>query len=281
VASLQDIKRRIRSVGNTRQITKAMQLVAASKLRKYQEGAVAPQAYSKAAEELLVHLGASLEVQQHPLYQVRPIKQALTILVAGDRTLAGPYNSNVFRAFGHHIDELKVPQQVIGVGRQTGHYIARTPEATEIAAYTVESGAGDVELAQPILHEIIELFEANEIDAVHLVYTQFNTTVSQEVITKQLLPVVPPVTTGAQSELEPTPEVLIDVATRHLLEAQILQAILEARASEQAARMLAMMNASDNADDLIKDYTLAYNNARQANITQELAEITAGAEATN
>ena len=281
MAALQSIKRQIRSVSSTRQITKAMQMVAASKLRKYQEAALLPQAYSKAAEELLVRLGASLETKQHPLYQHRPIKQALTIVVAGDRTLAGPYNSNVFRAFGKHLDELGVPQQAIAVGRQAGHRVARTSGVTEIAAYTIDSGDGDVELAQPILREISEAFEAEEIDAVHIVYTRFITTVKQEVEVKQLLPVEPPTDGATQSELEPDSETLLDVATRHLLEAQILQAILESRASEQAARMLAMMNATDNADDLIKDYTLEYNNARQAAITQELAEITAGAEAIN
>jgi F-type H+-transporting ATPase subunit gamma len=281
MASLQSIKRQIRSVSSTRQITKAMQLVAASKLRKYQEAALLPQAYNKAAEELLARLGGSLETQQHPLYQKRAVKRALTIVVAGDRTLAGPYNSNVFRILARHLDKLGVPQQAIAVGRQAGMRIARTPGVTEIAAYTIDSGSGDVELAQPILHEITDLFESGEIDAVHIVYTKFHTTVSQEVTVRQLLPVVPPVTEAAQSELEPSPEVLLDVATRHLLEAQILQAILESRASEQAARMLAMMNATDNADDLIDDYTLEYNNARQAAITQELAEITAGSEAIN
>lgn len=281
MAALQDIKRRIRSVGSTRQITKAMQLVAASKLRRYQDAAAAPQAYAAAAQELLARLGGSPEVLQHPLYQRRPIKRALTILVAGDRTLAGPYNSNVFRAFNRQIKELGVPQQVIGIGRQSAHQIAKTSGANEIAAYTIDSGGGDLELAQPVLRQITDLFEDQQIDAVHLVYTRFHSTISQEVTISQLLPVVPSTGEGAQSELEPSPEVLLDIATRRLLEAQLLQAILEARASEQAARMLAMMNATDNADDLIKDYTLAYNNARQAAITQELAEITAGTEAIN
>jgi F-type H+-transporting ATPase subunit gamma len=281
MAELQSIKRQIRSVSSTRQITKAMQLVAASKLRKYQEAALLPQVYGRAAEELLSHLGGSLEARQHPLYDQRTVKQTLTIVVAGDRTLAGPYNSNVFRAFGNHLDNLGVPQQAIAVGRQAGHRIARAAGIEEIAAYTIDSGEGDVELAQPILQEITDLFERSEIDAVHIIYTKFHTTVKQEVVVSQLLPVIPPTSAATPSELEPSPEILIDIATRHLLEAQILQAILESRASEQAARMLAMMNATDNADDLIKDYTLAYNNARQANITQELAEITAGSEAIN
>jgi F-type H+-transporting ATPase subunit gamma len=281
MAALQDIKRRIRSVTNTRQITKAMQLVAASKLRKYQQAALTPQAYAQAARELLEHLGKSLEVQHHPFFQVRPVKRALTVVVAGDRTLAGPYNSNIYRAFTKHVQELGVPQEVIGVGRQTGHHIKRTESVSEIAVYAIESGTGDVELAQPILHQMIDLFLSGEIDVVHLLYTKFHTTVNQEVALSQLLPIEPPAGEAAQSELEPNPKDLLDIATRRLLEAQLLQAILESRASEQAARMLAMMNASDNADDLIKDYTLAYNNARQADITQELAEISAGAEATN
>lgn len=281
MAALQDIKRRIRSVGSTRQITKAMQLVAASKLRRYQEEAALPQAYTQAARELLARLGGTSDVLRHPLYQRRRLKRALTVLIAGDRTLAGPYNANVYRAFSRHVDELNLPHQVIAVGRQTAHYIAKSLDIDEVAAYTIDNGPGDVELAQPILLQITDMFESGKVDTVHVIYTHFQSTIRQEVTVTQLLPVIPEVGQATESELEPSPEVLIDVATRRLLEAQLLQAILDSRASEQAARMLAMMNATDNADDLIGDLTLAYNNARQAAITQELAEITAGAEAIN
>ena len=281
MASLQDIKRRIKSVTNTRQITKAMQLVAASKLRRYAQAATLPKAYVDAANTLLANLGASAEVAQNPLYQTRKVANALTILVAGDRTLAGPYNSNIFRAFNEHLKTLGVPQTVISVGRRAGHQIIGVRNIDEIASYSIEGGVGDVELAQPILEQIIDKFSAGDVDVVHIIYTQYNSTVSQEIKIKQVLPVVSPTSSGVASELEPSPEAVIDLVTKKLLESQILLAFLESRASEQAARMIAMMNASDNADDLIKDYTLDYNNARQQAITQELAEISAGTEAMN
>ena len=281
MASLQDIKRRIKSVTNTRQITKAMQLVAASKLRRYAQAATLPKAYVDAANTLLANLGASAEVAQNPLYQTRKVNNALTILVAGDRTLAGPYNSNIFRAFNGHLKTLGVPQKVISVGRRAGHQIIGVRNIDEIASYSIEGGVGDVELAQPILKQIIDKFTAGDVDVVHIIYTQYNSTVSQEIKIKQVLPVVSPTSAGVSSELEPSPEAVIDLVTKKLLESQILLAFLESRASEQAARMIAMMNASDNADDLIKDYTLDYNNARQQAITQELAEISAGTEAMN
>jgi len=281
MAALQDIKRRIRSVGGTRQITKAMQLVAASKLRRYQEGAIAPRAYTQASRELLARLGSPSDVLRHPLYQRRPIKTVLTVMIAGDRSLAGPYNGNIYRVFNDHAKQFKVPHQVICVGRQAAHHIAKAVGADEIAAYRIENGPGQTELVAPILRQVTDLFETHHVDAVFFVYTKFHSSVRQEVVLSQLLPVVPEVGQATKSELEPSPEVLLDVATRRLLKAQILQAVVDSRASEQAARMLAMMTATDNADDLIDDLTLAYNNARQSAITQELAEITAGAEVIN
>ena len=281
MAALQDIKRRIRSVSGTRQITKAMQLVAASKLRRYQEAAIAPRAYTIASRELLGRLGNSSDIRRHPLYQRRHVKTVLTVMIAGDRSLAGPYNSNIYRTFNEHVAGLKVSHQVIGVGRQAAHHIAKTVSIDEIAAYRIENGPGQVELVLPILRQVTELFESRRVDAVYIVYTKFHSSVRQEVVLSQLLPVVPEAGQATKSALEPSPEVLLDVATRRLLRAQLLQAVVDSRASEQAARMLAMMTATDNADDLIDDLTLAYNNVRQSAITQELAEITAGAEAIN
>jgi F-type H+-transporting ATPase subunit gamma len=258
-----------------------MQLVAASKLRRAQEAALAPVAYNHAARELLGHLSTSAGVLNHPLYERRPVKRALTVVIAADRGLAGAYNGNVLRALTAHVTALGVPHQAISVGRQAALHTMRTHNVSEAAVYTMDNEQADTGLAQPILTEVTQLFERHEVDMVHVIYTHFVSTVKSEVKVVQLLPVTPVVSNVQASELEPSPEVLIDVATRTLLEAQLLQAVLEARASEQAARMLAMLNATDNAGELIKSLNLAYNNARQAAITQELAEITAGAEATN
>lgn len=279
MAALQGIKRRIRSVSGIHQITKAQQLVAASKLRRVQQAALAPQAYTQAAGELLERLARSPEVRKHPLFQERKVGKALTIVVAGDRGMAGAYNSNIIRALGRHVRELKVPQQAICVGRRASMHVSHARDVDEIASYDISGQGLVVTVVQPVLHSMLDQFLTHKADVVNIIYTRFVSTVKQEVTVEQLLPIVRPEGKSAVSEFEPEPEELVDVAARRVLEAKVLQAILEARASEEAARMVAMMNATDNAGELIGDLTLAYNNARQANITQELAEISAGAEA--
>jgi F-type H+-transporting ATPase subunit gamma len=278
MASLQGIKRRIRSVRSTRQITKAMQMVEASKLRRTQAAAAAPKDYTQAARELLERLSGQSIAHLNPLFQKRPIKRALTILIAGDRGMAGAYNNNALKALGRHIHELGVPQQAICIGKRSAMHVARATDIEEVASYNIEAGDADTAIARPVLEEAINRFTSGQVDAVHLVYTQFVSTVKQEVILKQLLPIASEGKNEA-GEFEPEPEELVGYAARRVLEADITQAVLESRASENAARMMAMMNATDNADDLISDYTLALNNARQASITQQIAEISGGAEA--
>lgn len=279
MAELQAIKRRTKTVGNIRQITKAMQLVAASKLRRAQEAATGPKDYVVAARELLGTLSHGAEAGRHPLYQVRPLRRALTVVVAGERGMAGAYNTNILKNLVRHATDQGVPQSAICIGKFAASHVARFADMDELAAYDLEVENPDVGIAQPVLEEIIELYSNGDVDAVHLVYTKFVSSIRQDAVIEQLLPIIPAAVQSAVSVLEPNPEQLLEVATRRLLEAQLLQAVLEAKASEQAARMMAMMNASDNAAELIDDLTLAYNNARQAVITQELAEITGGAEA--
>ena len=281
MASLQIINRRRQSVRNTRQITKAMQMVAASKLRRAQLAAMAPQAYTKAARELLANLGAQTVAATHPLFAVRPVKRALTIVIAGDRGMAGGYNSNIIRALGRHMREISAEHSVIAIGKRAAMSVARAKDVHGIASFDadVHDIAGTVAL--PVLEQVTDAYEKGEVDVVHIIATDFVSTVTQKVSIRQLLPVVPPTDAGTpmQSEMEPSAEDLIDIAVRRVLEAEVLQAVLEARASEEASRMLAMMNASDNASDIIGDLTLVYNNARQGKITQEISEISAGAEA--
>jgi F-type H+-transporting ATPase subunit gamma len=279
MAALQGIKRRIKSVRGIHQITKAQQLVAASKLRRVQTAAMGPQEYTQAIRELLAHQSAQPGANWHPLYEVRPVKRALTIVVAGDRGMAGAYNSNVFRALARHLREMGVPQAAICVGKKASVHVAHAADVEEIASYNVSGGGPvDVTVAQPLLQEVLDLFLSGQVDAVHLIYTKFVSTVKQEVALVPLLPITKN-QDGGPGETEPEPEELLDYVARRALEAEVIQAILEARASEEAARMVAMMNATDNASDLITDLTLTFNNARQANITQELAEISAGADA--
>lgn len=281
MASLQIINRRRQSVRNTRQITKAMQMVAASKLRRAQAAATAPQAYTQAARELLRDLGAQTVASSHPLFAVRPVKRALTIVIAGDRGMAGGYNSNIVRALGRHIKEVKAEHSVIAIGKRAALSVARAKDVTAIASFDVDVHDPAGTVALPVLEQVTDLYEKGEVDVVNIIGTDFVSTVTQKVSMRQLLPVTPPENSGAPSEstMEPSAEDLIDVVVRRVLEAEVLQAILEARASEEAARMLAMMNASDNASDIISDLTLVYNNARQSKITQEISEISAGAEA--
>jgi F-type H+-transporting ATPase subunit gamma len=281
MASLQIINRRIRSVKNTRQITKAMQMVAASKLRRAQTAATGPQRYTQAARQLLRDLGAQTMAAMHPLFEQRPVKRGLTILIAGDRGMAGGYNSNIMRALGKHIRETKAEHDVIAIGKRAALGVARAKDARMIASYDIDVADQATHIVIPVLEAVTEAFEKGEIDAVHVISTDFISTVTQKVEVRQLLPVVPPDEPGAPSEstMEPSPEELIDLVIRRVLEAEVLQAILEARASEEAMRMIAMMNASDNASDIIGDLTLVYNNARQGKITQEISEISAGAEA--
>ncbi|GAC1371465.1 MAG: ATP synthase F1 subunit gamma [Candidatus Saccharimonadales bacterium] len=280
MASLQIINRRIRSVKNTRQITKAMQMVAASKLRRAQLAATGPQAYTAAARELLRHLGAQTVAKTHPLFAVRPVKRALTIIIAGDRGMAGGYNSNIVRALGRHIKEVGAEHSVIAIGKRAALSVARAKDVLAVASFDadVQDIAGTV--AMPVLRQVTKLYEKGEIDSVHIISTDFVSTVVQKVNVRQLLPVTAPEEgTPAEATMEPSAEELIDIAVRRVLEAEVLQAVLEARASEEASRMLAMMNASDNASDIIGDLTLVFNNARQSKITQEISEISAGAEA--
>jgi F-type H+-transporting ATPase subunit gamma len=279
--SLQIINRRRQSVRNTRQITKAMQMVAASKLRKAQNAATGPQAYTNAARQLLRDLGAQTVAATHPLFAKRPVKRALTILIAGDRGMAGGYNGNVVKALGRHMRETPAEHLVIAIGRRAALSVARAKDVETIGSYDIDVADKAERIVIPILNQITGMYERGEIDAVHIVATDFVSTITQKVSVRQLLPITPPEDAGAPtaSEMEPSAEDLVDLVVRRVMEAEVLQAVLEARASEEAARMLAMMNASDNASDIIDDLTLVYNNERQSKITQEISEISAGAEA--
>lgn len=291
MASRQQIKRRIGSVKNTKQITKAMQLVAASKLRRAQEAVAGPRAYAELARGILARLRqlAADDTELH-LFSERPVKTRLLMVVTSDRGLAGAYNANVIRRM---ITELKADRDkniktvVIAIGRQAAHAASRIQGLTVEAVYQELPDKPDADDLRPILTNVVGLFADQQVDAVDIINTRFVSTVVQQVGARRLLPAgtfekdeeaeVP--AEIAAATVEPSAEVLLRSTTLRLLEAQIYQALLDAKASEESMRMIAMKNATDNASDLIEDLTLVYNNARQAAITQELAEITGGAEA--
>jgi F-type H+-transporting ATPase subunit gamma len=286
MASTIVLRRRIKSIRNTRQITQAQQMVAASKLRRAQEYAQASEPYAALAQELLARIGNIAEVSRQPLFEKRDVKNRLYILVTSNTGLAGAYNANVIKLLTQAAkadSEAKVASHVLAVGNRGAQFVRRIHGLSLLAAYP---GFGDHPTAndiRPVLNTIIEQYKSGEVDEVVVLYTKFKSTVTQIAQRMQLLPAQPVETaaTSMISNFEPDVETVIDQAATRLIEAQVWQALLESIASEHAMRMVAMKNATDNAKDLIDDYTLELNTARQAAITQELAEITGGAEALN
>lgn len=286
MASKQQIKSRIKSVRNTRQITKAMQLVSASKLRRMQEAAQATQAYSKYARELLTHLRRQNEVSKFDFYLERPVKSRLLIIVTSDRSLAGAYNSNIVKQY---LAELKKDQQAgvktqtICFGRQGSNIVTRLKDTDIKGIYIGLPDKPTIVDLKAAITSAIDSFSDGTVDAVDVIFTHFVNTVIQVPTMQRLLPAGFSEEEVSESvrnaEFEPSIEQVLHETTIRLVEAQLLQAVLESNVSEQAMRMLAMKSATDNASELIDEYTLAYNNARQAAITQELAEISGGVEA--
>ena len=289
MASTIALKRRITSIRGTRQITKAMELVSASKLRRAQEQAQASRDYRAAAYRLLARLAAVKDVQEHPLYRQRPVKTRLYVVITSNSGLAGAYNANVLKLFSQSVANDKsagIHSQVITIGNK-GVQFARRLSGAELLAHYPAFGdrptQGDL---QPVLTSIIEQYRDALVDEVCLIYTVPRSGIVQEAVSLALLPAqldgadaIEAAKTALNMNFEPDVATVIHQVTARLIEVQIWQALLESLASEHSMRMLAMKNATDNASDLIHDYTLEYNTARQAAITQELAEITGGAEA--
>lgn len=287
MASTIVLRRRIKSIRNTRQITQAQQLVAASKLRRAQEYALASRPYSELANELLRRISALNDVNAHPMFKARPVKNRLYVLITSNSGLAGAYNANVIKQLTNAVTAdrgANVVSHVIAVGNRGAQFVRRVADLDLQAAYP---GFGDHPTAndlRPVLNTIVEQYKAGDVDEVVVLYTQFKSTVTQVASALQLLPaqqVEAAESTTPISSFEPDVETVIEQAATRLVEAQVWQAMLESIASEHAMRMVAMKNATDNAKDLIDDYTLELNTARQAAITQELAEISGGAEAMN
>jgi F-type H+-transporting ATPase subunit gamma len=287
MASTIVLKRRITSIRNTRQITKAMQLVSASKLRRAQEYASASRAYADLANELLAKLSGLSDVARQPLYEKREVKNRLYVIITSNSGLAGAYNANVLKQLTQGLKDdrdAKVHSRVIAIGNKGGQFARRLSEADLVAVYPALGDHPTANDTRPILNTVMELYRDADVDEVRLLYTKFHSTVVQEARSLQLLPAEAPLQSEkavTASNFEPDVETVIDQVTVRLIEAQIWQSVLESLASEHAMRMVAMKNATDNAKDLIDDYTLELNTARQAAITQELAEITGGAEALN
>lgn len=287
MANTTALKRRIGSVKNTRQITKAMELVAASKMRRAQDQATATRPYRVAAHDILERLSDVSDVNRHPLFVRRNIDSRLVIIITSDTGLAGAYDANVIKQMTKILNEDQksgISDKVIAIGKKGSQFVSRIENVDLLAAYPIFAGQPKGSDIRPIIEQAFKLYENEEVDAVDIIYTQFFSSIRQEVSTLPLLPARPSESEHTLSPLEvaifePSIESVIESVTARLLEVQVWQALLESLASEHSSRMLAMKNASDNAADIIDDLTLEFNTARQAAITQEIAEIVGGAEA--
>jgi F-type H+-transporting ATPase subunit gamma len=282
MANTQDIRRRIKSIRNTAQITKAMQMVAASKMRKAQQHALEGRPYAALMNRVFVSLQKRTDPRFHPLLAVRPLEKELVLIISTDKGLCGALNTNLFRE-ASNFDATKAAFVVSG--KKARQFIARTKREL-LADFELKDSPSFLE-AKPISKFCMEKFLRHEVDKVSVLYTHFINTINQRAVVQTLLPIssfdLPKseAAEGAKVDVdpmlgyifEPNAAGVLDVMLPYYISFQVFQMILDARASEHSARMVAMKNATDNANQFIKDLTLEYNKMRQASITNELLEI--------
>jgi F-type H+-transporting ATPase subunit gamma len=288
MASTRDIRRRIKSVKNTRQITKAMELVAASKMKKAQQAALAGRPYAELMARMLAALADRVEESHHPFLTIREVKTRGIILVTSDKGLAGPLNANLFKL----VTEIKTPAKYAVIGRKGAQFIART-HRNLLADFTVSDRVAFAEV-KVVAEFMVKQFLEGVVDTVEIIWSRFRNTLVQVPTLLPLLPLtsVRDVIADLQSDagtdaktklnpveqqmiFEPNPETVLNALLPLYVNREIHQQVLDAKASEHSARMVAMKTAKDNATKLLGDLTLEYNKARQAAITQEILEIAA------
>jgi len=288
--STRDIRRRIKSVKNTAQITKAMQMVAASKMRKAQQSALAGRPYAEVMNNVLSEMAAAAGDVKHPLMEERPVQRRALLVVSSDKGLCGGLNTNLLRE-ASKFD--KTTTLFVTAGKKASQFVARTKR--ELKAEFTYKDSPQFSEARAISKFLRELFLNGEVDHVDVLFTNFISTLNLKPEVMRLLPIgeikafatdvrgesmsTELVRSGAEFIFEPDAETVMAAMLPHYLNFQVYQVLLEARASEQSARMVAMKNATDNAQQLIKDLTLEYNKMRQASITKELLEISSAAMA--
>jgi F-type H+-transporting ATPase subunit gamma len=292
MSSVAQLKSRIKSVGSTKQITGAMQLVSASKMRRATANVKETFDYAAATREILANFASDADIlASHELFAKRPVRTHMLIVISSDSGLAGAYNSNVFREFSAQLrddDARHVQTLVLTLGRKISEFANKLTDVSVLASFAKlpdqPTGAEIRSLLQMALRE----FREKSVDAVDLIYTKFNSAVSQQVITERILPAGAETLAGnsldspasfREIKFEPSREEVLKATVERMIETEIVQALLDSRASEHSTRMMAMKNATDNANDLVDDLTLAMNKERQARITQELTELIAGSEA--
>jgi len=282
MANTQDIRRRIKSIRNIGQLTKAMQMVAASKMRKAQQHALAGRPYAALMNKVLVSLQKRTDPRLHPLLHIREVKKELVLIISTDKGLAGALNTNLFRETAN-FDQAKTAFVV--TGKKARQFVARTKREL-LADFELKDAPSFVE-TKPIGKFCMEKFLARDVDTVSVLYTHFINTVNQKPVVQTLLPIsafdLPKKHDESKENVDADPMVgylfepnaleVLDIMLPYYVEYQVFQMILDARASEHSARMVAMKNATDNSKEFIKDLTLEYNKMRQASITTELLEI--------
>ena len=297
MATIREIKRRIRSVKNIAQVTRALEAVSASKVRKAQAQVLATRPYAQQAWEVLTSLAQQAGAGEsiHPLLADRPVKNIAVIVVSGDRGLCGAYNVNIIRRVLEFARDQRAPVQMITVGKKGRELLMRAGRKIVAEFSNLPAAPTSLEIA-PISRIAVDDFLAGKVDEVYVAHTDFINTIQQRPSIRRVLPlkveereqyVASELTAGAQAGrlarreylYEPSRLALLDSVIPRFIEMQVYQAVLESLASEHSARMVAMRNATDSAKTLVGDLTLTYNKARQQSITGELLDIAGGAEA--
>jgi F-type H+-transporting ATPase subunit gamma len=285
MANIRLIRRRIRGVQSIAKITRAMEMIATSKMRRAQEAGVAGRPYDEKIRQVISALAALSQAggAPHPLLQRRPVEKIAVVHITPDRGLCGGLNSNINRKTASFILEQGVPVTLITVGRKGNEFMRRVGREI-LAEFTRLGDRPSLMDTLPISRLVIDEYCSGQVDMVYLAYARYVTTMTQTPVLQQLLPVEPaemPAMQNVEYIYEPDPEVVLGELLPRFVEMEVYHAILESIASEQSARMVAMRNATESAHELIEDLTLLYNKARQESITTELLDITGGAAALN
>jgi F-type H+-transporting ATPase subunit gamma len=284
MATLLDIRRRIRSVKSTQQITRAMKMVAAARLRRAQDRIFNARPYANQMLTLLSSLAARTEQRAHPLLAQRPVEKVLLVLVTADRGLCGAFNTNLIRATQNYLEENRDKQvSIIAVGRKGRDFFRKRPVEI-LSDYIGLFGRLEFTHAQPVAKQIIDLYTQASVDAVDFLYNEFKSILTQRVRVERYLPIKPLEPARGEALIDyiyeqPAAEILSALLPRYV-EIEVYRALLESQAAELAARMTAMDAATNNAAEMIDSLTLYLNRVRQAAITREIIEVVSGAVAT-